>query len=144
MINNADRTVLNETVKNTRMAVQSIETILNRVDDDDLSYELNCQEEKYKKIEKKAMNKLKDYKAKAEDDSIPQKLMLKSSIQAKTLMNNGSKHIADMMIQGSTKGITELSKVLNENKNASKSVCEIAKELVDFEEKNIERLKTYL
>lgn len=144
MITNADKTVLNETLKNSKMAVNAIQTIINQVEDEDLAYELNCQDDKYRKIGRKAIKKLRDSNIEIKGESLSQKVMLKASIRAKTMMDNNTKHIADMMIQGSTKGITQLTQVLNENKNASRTVCEIANELVDFEEKNIERLKTYL
>lgn len=144
MITNADKTILDSTLKNSKMAIQAIQTVINRVEDEELAYELNCEADKYKKIGQKALRKLKDSHVEIQEDSLPQKVMLKSSIQAKTMINNNTERIADMMIQGSTKGITDLTKVLNQNKSASRTVCEIANELVAFEENNIERLKTYL
>ena len=40
--------------------------------------------------------------------------------------------------------ITDMWKTINHNENAGNVSLEIAKELMDFEEKNIERLKKYL
>lgn len=47
-------------------------------------------------------------------------------------------------VQGNTKGMTELMKTVKENRTAAREYCEIAKEIADFEEKNIEKLKAYL
>ena len=48
------------------------------------------------------------------------------------------------MIQVNTNGMTELMKTVKENRTAAREYCEIAKEIADFEEKNIEKLKAYL
>lgn len=144
MITSADKIVLNETIKNARMSIDSIQTILNRVSDEELTYELNCQTDKYKKIEEKARKRLKEAGTEIQENPVSKKVVAKSAIQAKTLVNNNTDYIANMVIQGSTRGITGLTKVIQENRNASKTVCEIANELVTFEENNIERLKTYL
>ena len=70
--------------------------------------------------------------------------MLWTSIQANTLLNTSTEHVADLMIQGNTRGITDLMKAVKANKGARKEYCELAEELMDFEEKNIEQLKSYL
>lgn len=70
--------------------------------------------------------------------------MLWGGIQMNTLMDDSTEKLADMMIQGNTKGMTELMKTVKENRTAAREYCEIAKEIADFEEKNIEKLKAYL
>ena len=72
------------------------------------------------------------------------KAMLWGSIQANTMLNISTPHVADMMIQGNTRGITELLKVKHNNKNTGSFANELAEELMDFEEENIERLKRFL
>ena len=67
-----------------------------------------------------------------------------TSIQANTLLNTSTEHVADLMIQGNAKGITDLMKAVKANRGARKEYCELAEEIMDFEEKNIERLKSYL
>ncbi len=63
---------------------------------------------------------------------------------AAALLNASTSHLADMMIQGNTKGIVELMKAVKSNQSVQKEYYEIAQELMDFEEKNIEKLKAYL
>ena len=62
----------------------------------------------------------------------------------KLVGSNRDSRIADMMIQGNTKGIVELMKAVKSNQSVKKEYYEIAQELMDFEEKNIEKLKAYL
>lgn len=48
------------------------------------------------------------------------------------------------MIQGNTRGITELMKAKHNNKKSGSFANELSEELMDFEEENIERLKRFL
>ena len=48
------------------------------------------------------------------------------------------------MIQESNRGLTSMWKGLKHNGLAEQDTVELAKELMDFEEKSIERLKEYL
>lgn len=144
MISNEEADVLQETCRNTRMALDSIETVLNKVYDEDLAYDLNCQANKYRELQRKAERAMMKEGITPGEGSKLEKAMLWSSIQANTLLNTSTGHVADMMIQGNTRGITELMKATHNNKVKGSYVNEIANELMDFEEKNIEKLKTYL
>ena len=61
-----------------------------------------------------------------------------------TILNTSTSHIAELMIRGSNRGIIDMNKTLNRYPDAKGSAVELAKELMDFEEKNITRLKKYL
>ena len=66
-------------------------------------------------------------------------------INMQTLTDQSVSHIAKMMIQGSSMGITEALQKLHQYENdADKEIRKLMEDLKDFEEKNIERLKKYL
>ena len=71
-------------------------------------------------------------------------MMLKGGIHMNTLMNCSTSKIAELMIQGSNRGITSMWKSMNHHKDSTGESMEVARELMDFEEKCIERLKKYL
>ncbi len=71
-------------------------------------------------------------------------LMLKGSIHMNTALNVSREHLAEMMIQGSNRGITSMWKVIKHNQMATDTAFELAQELVSFEESAIEKLKEYL
>ena len=48
------------------------------------------------------------------------------------------------MIKGSNTDVLEMNRVLNHNGDADQSAVELANSLIDFEVKNVERLKKYL
>ena len=61
-----------------------------------------------------------------------------------TMLNDSTSHIAELMIKGNNRGLTDMWKIMNHHKNAGKESVEVAKELMDFEEKCIQSLKVYL
>mgnify|MGYP006981791090 FL=1 len=61
-----------------------------------------------------------------------------------TMLNVSTSHMAEMMIQGSNRGLTSMYKAVKHNTLAQDRSVELAQELMDFEVKNIEQLKEYL
>ncbi len=139
-----DIEVLREVQKNTEMAIKAIDTISEKVYDDSMAIQLSRQSLKYSEIHNKALNKILEGKAEPYRTNGVSQLMLVGGIHSNTMFDTSTSHIAEMMIQGSNKGITGMCKSLNHHGYAGNDSLEIAKELMDFEEKNIERLKKYL
>ena len=135
--------VLKETRKNASMAVQAIDALMGKIYNQEFAYELTAQRNRFRDFERKAEAGLWEYGLLPKDSGI-QKAMLWGSIQSNTMLNISTDHVADMVIQGNTKGITELLKVKHNNKNMGSYANELAEELMDFEEENIERLKRFL
>ena len=144
MISNEEVSVLQESNRNTRMALEAIDTILNKVYDEELSYELNCQANKFRELHRKILRIMKREGIEPKEQSRLERAMRWSAIQANTLLNTSTGHVADLMIQGNTRGITDLMKVTHNNKVKGSYANELAGELMDFEEKNIQKLKSYL
>lgn len=141
---NDDIKVLQEVQRNTKMAMKAIDSIRGKIYDDGLALQVSREAMKYSDLYNKATGKLIDEKAPIYQESGFQDMMLKSSIRANTLLNTSTSHIAELMIQGSNRGLTSMWKAMNCNENAGGMATEIAKELMDFEEKSIEKLKQYL
>ena len=135
--------VLKETRKNASMAVQAIDALMGKIYNQEFAYELTAQRNRFRDFERKAEAGLWEYGLLPKDSGI-QKAMLWGSIQANTMLNISTDHVADMVIQGNTRGIADLFKVKNNNKNVGSYANELAEELMDFEEENIERLKRFL
>lgn len=136
--------VLQEVQKNTKMAMKAIDALSGKIYDDALSIQVTRESMKYAEIYNKATDRLIDGKAASYRDNGFQDIMLKGSVNANTMLNTSTSHIAEMLIQGSNRGLTSMWKSINHHEKAGDVSMEIAKELMDFEEKNIERLKKYL
>lgn len=136
--------ILQEVQKNTKMAMKAIDALSGKIYDDGLSIQMARESMKYAEIYNKATERLLDGKAASYRDNGFQDMMLKGSVSANTMLNTSTSHIAEMLIQGSNRGLTSMWKSINHHEKAGDVSMEIAKELMDFEEKNIERLKHYL
>ena len=144
MFTDADRAVLNESYRNARMGREAINVVIGKVEDDDLALDLNRQACKFVQMEEKMHKEYQKAREMPPEENIINKTMLWGGIQMNTLLNASTEHLADLMIQGNTRGITDLMKVVKANKSVQKEYYELAQELMDFEEKNIEKLKAYL
>lgn len=136
--------IYREIQKNADMAIKAIDTISSKVYDDGLAMQIARQSLKYSEIKTRAVDKLLSGKAEPYQAHPVTDMMLKGGIHCNTLMNTSTSHIAQMMIEGSNKGIMDICRTLNRYQDTQGQAVQMAKELVDFEEKNIERLKKYL
>jgi len=139
-----DHEILKEIQKNTDMAIHAIDTVSEKVHNEELRQELSKERLLYSVIQNKATDRLQSERAEGYHGSTVQDMMLKGSIQMNTLTNCSASRIAELMIQGSSRGITSMWKTINHHQNSGNISMEVAKELVDFEEKSISRLKKYL
>lgn len=132
--------------KNVKMGSDLIMTMLPKIENQQLkSYvtEQLASYEKYASEVKTLINKSGD---EPKEESLISKWMAKMGIQMNTLTDSTTSHLAEMMIQGSTMNVTDLLRKIHESENSDGQAGEIslAREIVDFEEKNIENLKEYL
>ncbi len=136
--------IYREIQKNTEMAMKAIDTISDKVYDDQLALQMSRQSLKYSELHNEAVKQLVEAKAEPYHSSYFDDMMVKTGIHYNTLLNTSTSHIAELMIRGSHNGIVEMEKVLNHNDNVGEKPEMLARQLIDFEEKNIARLKHYL
>lgn len=72
------------------------------------------------------------------------KAMTHMSSDMKTMTDRSPSKIAELMIQGSTMGITTMSKHINDYTGEDTGIVELAKKQVQMEQRNIEELKQFL
>ena len=84
----------------------------------------------------------------AKEAGIVARLSSKMGSAMNTLLDATTSHLAEMMIEGSTMGITEHTRISHELERSDdpnrEAVDRLAKDVVSFEQKQIERLKQYL
>ncbi|MDE6740471.1 MAG: hypothetical protein K2K07_15415 [Lachnospiraceae bacterium] len=139
-----DAKILWEVQRNTEMGMTAIDTILDKIGNDDFSLQLARQSLQYSEIHNKALDQILRDEGEVYRGSQIADMMLKGSIHANTAFNVSREHLAEMMIQGSSRGITSMWKAMKHNSLAADETVELAQELVDFEQKNIEKLKEFL
>ena len=139
-----DAKILQEVQRNTQLGMTAIDTILDKISDDDFSLQLSKQSLHYSEIHNKALDQILKNEGDVYRGSQLTDMMLKGSIHANTALNISREHLAEMMIQSSNRGITSMWKAMKHNQLATNEAVEIAQELVDFEQENIARMKEYL
>lgn len=144
MIGNVDLDLLEKTYQNASIGITAIEAVLNKASDQEFNNALYKQLRDYQELKEKSGIQLQHNGAAAKDNSIYEKAMMKGNVKMNTLINSSESHIAQMVIQGSTMGITQMTRLLNNSKNADGVSTDIAKEFIKKEEDNIEVMKKFL
>lgn len=139
-----DARILKEVQRNTEMGMTAIDTILDKIGDDEFSLQLSKQSLRYSEIHNKALDQILKNEGDVYRGSQIADMILRGSIHANTVLNISKEHLAEMMIQGSNRGITSMWKAMKHNQLATDDAVELARELVDFEEESIQRMKEYL
>ena len=144
MLTGEDFAVLSEAYRGSRAAQDRINTVLSKIYDEDLAVDLNRQAVRFMAFENRVAQKLREANEQPEKEKPMEKARKWTAMQANTLLNTSTEHVADLMIQGNAKAITDMMKTMKANMGARREYCELAEELMDFEEKNIAKLKSYL
>jgi len=139
-----DITILREIQRNTQMAMTAIDTLLDKTSDDDFTLKLSRQSLGYARIHNDAVERLIEEQSGTYRSNQIADLMLRGSVHMGTMLNVSTSHMAEMMIQGSNRGLTNMYKTVKHNALAQDRSVELAQELMDLEIKSIEQLKEYL
>lgn len=126
------------------MGMDAVKYILDQTEDDELKGFLERNYGKYKdlagKIEK-IYHKYSDKEPK--ETNAMTKAMTWYNLKLKTITDNTSSKLAEILFQGFTMGISEGIKILN-HKEVDKDIEKIAKEYVDLQEQSIDAIKKFL
>ncbi len=137
---------LGELYKNIKMGADSIINIMDKVENGELRQELTSQLNRYEEFAKEIGSMIRDEGGTPEEEGMLAKMGAKIGMAMNTMMDSTSSHIAQMMIEGATMGITENTKLIRqyENKNCSEKSLSLARQTVKFMEDSVERMKNYL
>ena len=138
--------MLEQLYKNVKMGSDSIIKLLNKVSDSKFKTDLTDQLNGYEGFASKAKSRLKEMGEEAKEENPVTKLWTSMGMAMSTLTDSSDSHIAQMVAEGSTMGITDGIKLLREyeNTNVSESALKLVHEVIEFEENNLERAKKYI
>ena len=136
--------VLDELNKGACMGRDAINFIIDKVSDDGLKKELDIQSSKYKEILDKISKLYPEYSVdEPHKTSAMTKMMTWYGIEMKTMVDDSTSHLAELLLQGTNMGIIEGRKLLN-HKGTDKEIEKLVKEYVDMQEDAVESLKKFL
>lgn len=139
-----DAQMLNHIYQSTQMGRESILSVLRHTEQYDFCQALQQQMSEYNQINDQARKIMqnKGIDPEALNPLVKFNAQLMGSIKAG--VNDSTSHIAEMMIQGNTKGVNECIKQLREYENGDERVHDLAKKLLATEKNNIEQMKGFL
>lgn len=135
---------LNKVYQNAHMASESIATVSQKVQDKNLLSDLQTQHQQYTAITSKATTELANANEFPSEKSIMEQAMTWGGIQMNTAFDKTPDHIAEMMIQGSTMGIIDMTRTIKQYNDIPQNIKALGYELVTIEENNVQRMKNYL
>lgn len=136
--------VLDELNKGSCMGMDAIHFVLDKVEDENLKEVLNNQYKNYEDISNQIGKLYPKYSDKEpHETNTMNKVLTWYGVEMKTLMDNSSSKIAELLLQGTNMGIIEGRKILN-NKKLDSKVHKIAQEYVARQEDAVEKLKEFL
>lgn len=128
----------------TKMAVASIDEVLDKVTDDGLKDLLQESKNHHKELEMEILEKLKEHNAEEKEPNPMAKGMSWMKTNVKMGMDNSDKTVADLITDGCNMGIKSLYKYLNQYQNADEESKKLCNKLIDIEETLRKDLRNHL
>ncbi len=144
MIENDTIKLLRECDAGTKMGIASISEVIDRVSSDDLKIILNNCKLEHEKLEAEIQESLIRYQDNGKDPNPVAKGMSWVKTNVMIGMNNSDKTIADLLTDGCNMGVKSLNSYLNEYKAADEFSKDIAKKLINLEERLAVDMRDYL
>lgn len=136
--------VLDELSKGCSMGIDSINYVIEKVENKKLKKILEDQGKKYEKISKEIEKLYSKHSDKEpHETNMMEKMMTWYGIQMRINDDDNETKIAELFIKGTNMGIIEGRKLLN-NKDNDKKTKDLIQEYVDFQEEYVEKLKEFL
>ena len=135
---------LDEIHKGACMGMDAISFVLDKVEDDYLKKDLKKEYDEYQKIAGEIEKIYPNYNdGNPHETSKITKAMTWYGIEMKTLTDDTTSKIAELLLKGFNMGIIEGKRILNQ-KNINKEVANIIEKYVEMQEKDVETLKSFL
>lgn len=142
---NKNLNILDEVNKGATMGMDAISYVSEKVSDSDFKKVLDVEYDKYKKISERVNDLYSNYSSKEpHETNAMNKMMTWYGIQMKTINDNTTSKLSELLMQGTNMGIIEGRRLINQNDVIEKDVKNILNDFVVMQEDSVETLKKYL
>lgn len=142
---NQNLNILDEVNKGATMGMDAISFVSDKVKDDSFKEVLDVEYNKYEKISKRVNDIYSNYSnEQPHETNAMNKAMTWYGIQMKTITDDTTSKLAELIMQGTNMGIIEGRRLMNQNKNIDHDVQNILNSFVAMQENSIETIKKYL
>ena len=136
--------LLQDAARNTRTGESAVEQLLNHAHGEAIRRELERERAEYAKLAEAVRAQLAQAGGAPEPVGLLARAGMWAGIEMKTMADEGDSHLAELLIQGATMGITEMTKARNSYPNADPEALGLAGEFIKNQQDAIERLKGML
>ena len=141
---NNEQELIDRAYENVRMGSYAIDCIMEKIENPELAELLRKQNKFYLEEVSEIQSLARNLGYEPKDINVMAKGMSYMSIKTKTLMNNDSPKLAEMLVQGTTMGITDTLKAKNEYQTENEELNQIVDRIIKHEEEFVDSLKTFL
>lgn len=136
--------LLNHIYQTAEMGCDGIQSVLQYANEPKLTEALNRQYAEYQKLQNSAGAMLHQRGREPKGISPMAKMGSEAMSAMKTMMDHSATKIAEMMIQGSTMGVTKSLRTIRDCDLHDERVKDLADKLLKTEEANIKEMKKFL
>lgn len=136
--------LLKECNAGTKMAIESIDEVLDKTQNKELLSILQRSLKQHQLLESQTEEKLHEYHDSGKEPNPIAQTMAWMKTNIKLLTNPNDQEIAELMIDGCNMGIKSVSRYINQYPTAIKEAKELANKLVEIEQDFMDKLRLYL
>ncbi len=144
MLGEYELELLGNIYRNAEMGRDGLYFVLRKTDDTTFRKLITTQLMEYQSIMDEAEELLQKAGYTPTGSPAMARTMVRMTACRKTAQDNTPSALADMLIQGSTMGVTKIMKQISRYDNRSEEALNLAKRLQQTEENNIHQMKQYL
>ena len=142
---NQNLNILDEVNKGATMGMDAISFVSDKVTDDTFKDVLDVEYNKYKKISNRVNDIYSNYSNKEpHETNVMNKAMTWYGVQMKTMTDDTTSKLSELLLKGTNMGIIEGRRLLNNNPNASPQIHKLLDDFVSMQENSAQILKDYL
>lgn len=136
--------LVNSVYRNAEMGRDGLYTVLRKTDDTAFRQVVLAQLAEYQTIINEAEDLLHGAGCTPRGNPPMAKMMVRMTAARKAGEDNSPSALADMLIQGSSMGVTKIARQISHYRNRCEACLQLAERLQKTEENNIHKLKEYL
>lgn len=144
MIENDTIELLKECDAGVKMGISSLEEVMDKAENEDFCKLLSKCSDEHKELEKQIENELKKFDNEGKNPNPLAKGMSWIKTNVMLGMDKSDKVIADLLTDGCNMGVKSLNSYLNEYEAAEEYAKDIAKKLINLEERLTVDMRDYL
>ena len=142
---NQNLNILDEVNKGATMGMDAISYVSQKVKDDSFKKVLDVEYNKYEDISRRVNNIYQNYSTEEpHETNTMNKMMTWYGIQMRTMTDDTTSKLSELLMQGTNMGIIEGRRLINQNPHAADDVKSVLHDFVVMQEDSVETLKKYL